>query len=191
LGEARALYRGRDAELFFFLHASRHVPLIEPALLPGLPAFRQSQSLGSVLSSINQWIPERFAYAPGSTSVDTPLRTFIQGGKGVCQDFAHLMLSICRRLGLAARYVSGYIEATDPSAGNAHLIGAVASHAWVEVLLPGNVWWGLDPTNRCAAGERHVVVAMGRDYADISPLRGTFRGAGQQQLEVRVSLDRR
>ncbi|MEM8866765.1 MAG: transglutaminase family protein, partial [Verrucomicrobiota bacterium] len=110
--------------------------------------------------------------------------------RGVCQDFAHLMLAILRSNGIPARYVSGYIEPFDPTKADSKLIGAAASHAWVEVYLPGGFWWGLDPTNNQQAGERHVILAMGRDYQDVTPMRGTYKGATDQQLNVMVSLKR-
>ena len=139
---------------------------------------------------INRWIYENFEYSSGVTDVSTPIEQVIQLRKGVCQDFAHVMLSILRTGGIPARYVSGYIEHVDPTQPGSELVGAAASHAWVEILLPGGRWWGLDPTNNQIVGERHIKVATGRDYHDVAPFRGTFRGAQDQKLDVAVEIKR-
>ena len=129
----------------------------------------------------------------GSTENSTPLSTIWKQKLGVCQDFAHIGLSILRTAGLPARYVCGYIE-TDPppnTAGTpARMIGAVATHAWIEVLVPGMVWVALDPTNRQWVNERYVAVSFGRDFRDATPLRGTFTGSGGQNMKVRVTMKR-
>jgi transglutaminase-like putative cysteine protease len=154
--------------------------------------FREATPLREALEDLNNWIYTNFTYKPGVTNVSTPLSTVLRQRKGVCQDFAHLMLSIIRHNGLPARYVSGYIEPVDPTRpGGSELVGAAASHAWVEVNLPNGTWWGLDPTNNQCAGERHVKVAVGRDYHDVAPLRGTFKGASNQKLQVIVSMKRK
>jgi len=130
-----------------------------------------------------------FRYAPGSTAVQTPIRETFARRQGVCQDFAHLFLSGLRDLGLAARYVSGYME-TEPPPGKPRLQGADASHAWVEVQIPGLGWVPFDPTNNLLPGPRHIVAAVGRDYFDVQPLRGIFLGSGGQSLSVRVDVAR-
>ena len=129
-----------------------------------------------------------FDYETGITDADSPIDHALAEGRGVCQDFAHIMIAICRDWGLPARYVSGYLftdraqkqDRSDPD----------ASHAWVEVFLPSLRWVGLDPTNDIAAGERHVHVAVGRDYADVPPSRGVFKGESESQLAVGVSVRR-
>ncbi|MBC2601934.1 transglutaminase family protein [Puniceicoccus vermicola] len=141
--------------------------------------------------SLNEWIYKNFEYVPGATDVSTPLEKVLEMRKGVCQDFAHVMLSILRTGGIPARYVSGYIEHVDPTQPNSELVGAAASHAWVEINLPGDRWWGLDPTNNQVVGERHIKVAAGRDYHDVAPFRGTFRGVTQQNLDVAVEIKRK
>jgi transglutaminase-like putative cysteine protease len=130
-----------------------------------------------------------FRYAPGSTEVHTGVQQVFTGRQGVCQDFAHLLLSGLRSLGLAARYVSGYLE-TSPPPGKPRLQGADASHAWVEVHVPGLEWVPFDPTNNLCPGPRHIVAAIGRDYFDVQPLRGIFLGSGTQSLGVRVDVAR-
>jgi transglutaminase-like putative cysteine protease len=127
-------------------------------------------------------------YEPGVTEADSPIDHALGEGRGVCQDFAHIMIAICRDWGLPARYVSGYLF-TQRSEGHDRS-DPDATHAWVEVFLPSLRWVGVDPTNNIPVGERHVSVAMGRDYADVPPSRGVFKGEGESQLIVGVSVRR-
>ncbi len=130
-----------------------------------------------------------FTYSPGSTAVHTSIQEVYSGRQGVCQDFAHLLLSGLRSIGLSARYVSGYLE-TLPPPGKPRLQGADASHAWIDVYVPGLDWVPFDPTNNLCPGPRHIVAAIGRDYFDVQPLRGIFLGSGSQSLGVRVDVAR-
>jgi len=188
--EARQLFHGQMHKLYDFLQPSDTVPLGELLLPLKRRFFAPGAALGESLHELNCWINKEFAYRPGATEISTPLQKVIQQRSGVCQDFAHLMLSIIRTSGLPARYVSGYIEPYDPETTDPALVGAAASHAWVEVFLPGGEWYGLDPTNNQPAGLRHVVTAVGRDYHDVAPMRGTYKGALDQRLQVIVSLER-
>ncbi len=190
VAEARQLFQSQMHKLYDFLQPSDTVPLGE--LLRPLKRrfFAPGSTLGESLLELNGWIYKEFAYRPGVTDISTPLQKVVQQRNGVCQDFAHLMLSIVRTSGLPARYVSGYIEPYDPEKTDPALVGAAASHAWVEVFLPGGEWYGLDPTNNQPAGVRHVVTAVGRDYHDVAPMRGTYKGALDQRLQVIVSLQR-
>ena len=190
VGEARQIYNSTRYQLFEFLQASRLVPLNQHGRIRK-KFFRQADSLGDALRTLNSWIFKSFQYRPGVSDVTTPIKKIVGQRSGVCQDFAHLMLAILRSNGIPARYVSGYIEAYDPEKTDSAMIGAAASHAWVEVYLPGGIWWGLDPTNNQAAGERHIIVAVGRDYDDVAPMRGTYKGAVDQKLNVIVSLERK
>jgi transglutaminase-like putative cysteine protease len=138
-----------------------------------------------------------FVYRSASTGVDTPLADVVAARAGVCQDFAHLMIGALRAVGLAARYVSGYLltDALGGGAQAAPLLGADASHAWVAVWCPmadGSpaLWLELDPTNNLLPGTGHVRLAVGRDYGDVTPLRGVIRGGGKHQLGVRVRTQR-
>lgn len=131
-------------------------------------------------------IHEAFAYVPRSTRVDSPIDDALAARRGVCQDFAHVMLAVLRRRGLPSRYVSGYIA---PAIDKDGARRASATHAWVEVLLPEIGWLGLDPTHNIEAGVRHVRVAIGRDYADVPPTRGTFKGGAAGELSVSVTID--
>ena len=128
-----------------------------------------------------------FTYDTEATSIATPVAEVLATRRGVCQDFAHLMLACLRSLGLPARYVSGYLETTPP-AGQPRLRGADASHAWCAVHDPALGWLDCDPTNGCLVGERHVTLAWGRDYADVSPVTGIVLGGGAHGVGVAVDV---
>lgn len=190
VGEARQIFNSRRYQVFEYMEPSHHVPLNQHRRIRQ-KFFRQADSYGDALRALNTWIYKNFEYKPGETSITTTIADVVAQRRGVCQDFAHLMLAILRSNGIPARYVSGYIEAYDPEKTGPKLVGAAASHAWVEVYLPGGTWWGLDPTNNQPAGERHIEVAFGRDYSDVAPMRGTYKGAVDQKLNVIVSLERK
>jgi transglutaminase-like putative cysteine protease len=132
-------------------------------------------------------IHTEYKYDPTATTVATPVMDVFHQGRGVCQDFAHLMLSCLRSIGLAGRYVSGYLLTTPPP-GKEKLVGADASHAWLSIYCPGFGWVDLDPTNNVIPSDKHVLVAWGRDYADVSPIKGVILGGGQHTVEVSVSV---
>ncbi len=189
VGEARQIANSKTRPLFPFLQPSYHVPFASSLWEPARRFFRPSQEIGAAALALNEWIYRTFRYDPTATEISTPVDEVFSVKAGVCQDFAHLMLALCRMNQVAARYVSGYIEPGDPETGE--LVGAAATHAWVEVWLPGGTWWGLDPTNNQVAGERHVVLAVGRDYADVAPVRGRFKGGTMTQaMDVAVRLRR-
>jgi len=133
-------------------------------------------------------VHQRMVYKPLSTDVATSALQALAQGQGVCQDFAHLMIGALRSLGLAARYVSGYLL-TQPPPGQPRLVGADASHAWVAVWCPLHGWVALDPTNAVPVGQDHVTLAWGRDYADVAPLRGVIRGGGTAPPVVAVTVE--
>jgi transglutaminase-like putative cysteine protease len=130
-----------------------------------------------------------FKYETGATTLDTPLTTFLEQRKGVCQDFVHFCISGLRSLGLACRYVSGYLE-TLPPPGMPKLEGADASHAWCSVFCPDYGWIDFDPTNNIFPTHQHITVAIGRDFADVSPLKGILHGGGHSVLQVAVDVNR-
>jgi len=130
---------------------------------------------------------ESFEYDAGATQADSPIDVALESRRGVCQDLAHIMIAICRSWGIPARYVSGYLLA-DRRAGDRS--DPDATHAWVEVFLPSTRWIGLDPTNNIEAGERHVSAAVGRDYGDVPPSRGVYKGEAESELAVAVSVRR-
>ncbi len=141
----------------------------------------------TAVRTLSTIIYESFAYEPGVTDADSPIDQALGARSGVCQDFAHIMIAICRSWGIPARYVSGYLF-TDRQAGDRS--DPDATHAWVEVFLPSTRWIGLDPTNNVMAGERHIAAAVGRDYADVPPSRGVYKGDAESQLAVGVSVRR-
>jgi transglutaminase-like putative cysteine protease len=169
--------------------------------IPRLPALRElaeacfptGTPLAAGAVALMRRVHAEFAYESDSTDIDTPLADVIAHGRGVCQDFAHLMIGALRSLGLAARYVSGYLlTMPPPGCAGQQLLGADASHAWAAVWCPGihagagGDWLELDPTNDLLPDTRHVRLAVGRDYGDVAPLRGVIRGGGEHTLDVRV-----
>ena len=150
------------------------------SFLPGRP-------LDEAVHDLMRRIYAEFKYDPEFSTIATPLHEVMKHRKGVCQDFAHLAIGCLRSWGLAARYVSGYIE-TAPPPGKARLVGADASHAWFSVFQPGIGWLDFDPTNNQLPADRHITVAWGRDYADVTPLRGVAFGGGEHKLKVAVDV---
>ena len=137
------------------------------------------------LRELNIAIYEWFEYAPKSTRVDSPIDHAIEARKGVCQDFAHIMTALVRHVKIPCRYVSGYMY---PRSERQDRSPEGATHAWVEALLPGLGWVGFDPTNNVLAGDRHIRTAIGRDYADVPPTKGIFKGTTESQLTVSVQV---
>ena len=133
-------------------------------------------------------IHREFKYAPGSTNIRTSAIEAFEARRGVCQDFSHIMLACLRSRGLAARYVSGYLRTLPPPGADAAYVGADASHAWVSVFCPPFGWVDLDPTNDVRVSCDHIIIAWGRDFGDVSPLRGVIVGGGRHRLSVRVSV---
>jgi transglutaminase-like putative cysteine protease len=150
----------------------------------GIHALKSLDPLAAV-RELSAVIYRGIGYQSGVTAADSPIDEALLAGRGVCQDFAHIMLAICRGWGVPARYVSGYL-ATRQDEGDRS--DPLATHAWVEVFLPSMRWVGFDPTNNTAAGERHIPVAIGRDYSDVPPSRGVFKGDAESQLFVGVSV---
>ncbi len=200
VSEARQLYRGNRLELFEFLMPSPAIALSAPVHRLANQFFKPTFAVGESVLRLNRWIKTEFRYASGSTRIDTPVTEVLAQKAGVCQDFAQVMIAILRSAELPARYVTGYIETenqrlaaearAEGRRAPAALVGSAESHAWVEVCLPGGFWWALDPTNDCAAGERHVKVAIGRDYLDGTPTRGVFKGTRTRRLDVSVTMIR-
>ena len=137
------------------------------------------------LLRLSDTLHRSFRYVPGSTSAASPIEETLESRKGVCQDYAHVMIAIARSWRVPARYVSGYLYVASQDGEEAT---QYASHAWVECRLPGLGWVGFDPTNRCLADERHISVGVGRDYHDVAPVRGIFLGGGSTRLEVEVRV---
>ena len=202
-----------------FVFPSRHVPPHDDFAAYARASFPPGRPLFEAAMELTLRIHRDFEYASGSTEINTPAVQALAQRRGVCQDFAHIMIACCRALGLPARYVSGYLL-TQPPPGQPRLVGADASHAWVEVYLPGagadashawvevylpgraaedhdegdttsiavGDWAGFDPTNGRQPGEDYVVLAIGRDYADVSPMRGVLHGGARHVLDVGVTV---
>lgn len=150
---------------------------------PGRPVLEAALAL-------NVRINREFVYDPAATNVATPVLEALELRRGVCQDFAQVLIGSLRTFGLCARYVSGYLE-TQPPPGRQRLVGADATHAWAQVWCgPQAGWIDLDPTNACIPGERHILVAIGRDFADVSPLKGMVLGGGRAEVVVGVDVER-
>ena len=153
-------------------------------------SFAPGRGVVDATTALCSHIFETYVFDPSSTEVSSPLDVVLGDRRGVCQDFAHLAVGALRALGLAARYVSGYIE-TDPPPGEPKTIGADASHAWCSVWVPDHGWLDFDPTNGIMAPSRHVTIGWGRDYADVAPVRGVVVGpASSQSLTVSVDVAR-
>ncbi|WP_241015078.1 transglutaminase family protein [Burkholderia sp. Ac-20379] len=176
-----------------FVFPSQHVACHPDLAAYAARSFTAGRPLVQAAWDLMRRIHAEFAYTPNSTDVNTTALAALALRKGVCQDFAHVMIGAMRSLGLAARYVSGYLL-TQPPPGQPRLIGADASHAWVEVYDPAwpedGGWLQLDPTNDRAPGNDYVMLSVGRDYADVTPLRGVIRGGGADQvLTVGVTVE--
>ena len=176
-------------EIQHFLPASPHVMPSGELAAYAVPSFPPGRSVPEALQDLMERIHRDFAFVPGYTTVSTPLHEVLGHRKGVCQDFAHLAIGCLRSLGLAARYVSGYIE-TLPPPGKKKMRGADVSHAWYAVYVPDLGWLEYDPTNNLVPGCRHVTVAYGRDYSDVVPVKGVIFSSGAQQLLVSVDMER-
>lgn len=153
----------------------------------GADCFIAGRPLLAAADALMMKLYREMKYTPGVTDISTPLLQVLEDKRGVCQDYAHLMIACLRARGLAARYVSGYLRTT-PRPGATQLVGADASHAWVAVFCPPLGWVEFDPTNGVRAGLDHIAVAWGRDFGDVSPLRGVILGGGSHTLTVKVHV---
>ena len=175
-------------ELEQYLHPTAAVPL-----LPGTAALAaeidgSSTPLLEWISLLGKKFSESFVFDATATDIRTPLSEVLETRRGVCQDFTHLFLSCARQHGLPAAYVSGYLL-TNPPPGQPRLLGADAMHAWASIFVPEVGWVDYDPTNHCFTGAGHLVVARGRDYADVSPTRGVFSAGGLHRLRIGVTVE--
>jgi transglutaminase-like putative cysteine protease len=179
-----------DLEATQYILDTDLAPGSEAMRLYAAPSFSPARPVLEALIDLAKRIHDDFAYKPGVTSVNTTADEVLSGRAGVCQDFAHVTIGCLRSLGLAARYVSGYLE-TDPPDGEARLQGADASHAWASLYVPGAGWLDVDPTNRQLVNDRYITVAWGRDYRDIPPIKGVIHTDGtRHELEVSVEVAR-
>lgn len=174
-----------------FVQPSPFVPRLEVLRAYARPSFPPGRPVAAAVIHLMHRVHADFTYDGDATQIDTPVAEAFAQRRGVCQDFAHVLAGALRMMGLPARYVSGYLRTT-PAPGQPALVGADASHAWVQAWVPGTPgvpadgWLGLDPTNDLLPGVDHVRVAVGRDFGDVTPLRGVIRGGGQHTLAVSV-----
>jgi transglutaminase-like putative cysteine protease len=178
-GDARA---ARD-----YAFVSPHVPLSASARAYAATSFQPGRPLVEAARELTKRLHADFVYDGRATTIATPVDEVIRLGRGVCQDFAHVQLAGLRALGLPARYVSGYLV-TKPPPGKPRLVGADASHAWLSVWVPGGGWIPFDPTNDVVPGEQHITVGWGRDFSDVTPVRGVIMGGGRHDLWVSVDV---
>lgn len=195
-----------------YLLPTRRVPL-DPETDRIATVARKQAGVGtaSFLIALTRLLHRVFTYSPGATDVNTSIRQVLENKQGVCQDFAHLMLSVCRRQGIPARYISGYLytgdrpeeDTEDPEGENIReedddldgkhhpaisFVGGGATHAWVECLMPDGQWRGFDPTNNMVTNDYYIKIHYGRDYGDVPPVRGVYRGPATHQLNVSVRV---
>jgi transglutaminase-like putative cysteine protease len=168
-----------------FLNRSRYVDVDPEVWRLAIDARDDRTDVFETAEAIMTFVNQNWTYQPNSTSASTHMSEVLRDRRGVCQDFAHIMLGMCRALGIPARYVSGYLY----NGPTSHLRGAQASHAWCEVWLPGRGWFGLDPTNNTLADERYIKIATGRDYDDAAPIRGNFSGPHGATAGLEVSVE--
>ncbi|MBL8330397.1 MAG: transglutaminase family protein [Rubrivivax sp.] len=191
----RYVARGPFDPVVEFVQPSPYVPRLDSLRSYARHSFAPGRPLAEAAIDLMQRIHRDFEYRSASTEVDTPVAQAFEQRLGVCQDFAHVMIGACRMMGVPARYVSGYLLTRTADESEA-LVGADASHAWVQVHAPGTPglpadgWLDLDPTNDRVPGVEHVRVAVGRDFGDVTPLRGVIRGGGRHTLSVGVTTRR-
>jgi transglutaminase-like putative cysteine protease len=176
-----------------YLFGSRIATMHDAIAAWAAPLVDDARGVIDVARTVNSAIHRHFSYMPGTTDSETSPFEAFRAKRGVCQDFAHVMIVALRSQGIPAAYVSGYLR-TVPPPGMAKLVGADAMHAWVAVWSGeagddgGPGWIGIDPTNDCLAGDSHIVIGMGRDYADVMPVNGVFVGAAPQTMKVAVDV---
>ena len=175
-----------------YLQQSRHTRWNRRLIDMAYEAIAGHTTAVEAIGAIEDVVRKTLEYAPGSTYIGVDVSELLDSGAGVCQDFAHLGIALCRSVGMPARYVSGYLYATDQATGDVPQEAEVEiqTHAWYEVLVPGWGWWALDPTNPGSVGERHVKIGHGRDYDDVMPLRGVYHGDPEHELGVSVHISR-
>jgi transglutaminase-like putative cysteine protease len=169
-----------------YLQESRWVSRHPEVWRQAIDLTRGRQAIYEQACELMSWVHREFRYEGGVTNVNTHLEEAFEMRRGVCQDFTHVMLGLCRAVGIPARYASGYLY----NGPRDTLVGAQASHAWAEVYLPAAGWIGFDPTNNTLADARYVKVAIGRDYEDVAPVRGSYHGTGQCRMEVQVEVEK-
>lgn len=172
----------------FYLQ-SKHVYFADGLQQYTLQSFTPGRPIMEAMLELNSRINADFTFTPGFTDISTPIWEVFANKKGVCQDYAHFSLACLRSIGLAAQYVSGYLE-TIPPPGKPKMVGADASHAWIALYIPDHDWVEFDATNNLLVNDQHIRVAVGRDFADVTPLKGIIYSAGKQSMKVSVDVRR-
>ena len=170
-----------ETRCYDFIQSSRYVDLTPEAWRLAVDATQGEDDIWQNALRLMHYVHGTLAYHPNSTNVHTHMRDVLTQRRGVCQDFAHVMIGLCRSLRIPALYVSGYLATQTAS----------ATHAWTEVFVPGIGWQGLDPTHNCAPDQTYVKIAVGRDYADVAPVSGTYKGRTDRTLKVEVGIERK
>lgn len=183
----RACWSADDLDAYQYVFASPRIPRADGVAEYASGSFPAGRPILEAVLELTGRIYHQFEYDPRATTVTTPVLDVMQHRRGVCQDFAHLGIALLRSLGLAARYVSGYVR-TIPPPGQPRLVGADASHAWLSVYCGDLGWVDIDPTNNTLASDEHITLAWGRDYSDVAPVKGVFVGGGRHELEVSVDV---
>lgn len=177
------------ADVIQYTLPSIEIPYSDEIRKFAVDCFPEDATLWGGCQALMQKIFASIEFKPGFTTVNTPVESVLKLKKGVCQDFAHLMIACLRNMGLPARYVSGYIE-TFPPPGKEKLVGSDTSHAWVAVYFPEIGWVEFDPTNNLLPSHHHITVAYGRDYFDVAPIKGIIFSSGKQNIAVKVDVTR-
>lgn len=177
-------------EAWIFLQPTRHTRWSNEVEDSARGAMSGTTDVIEAILAIDRMVHDGVEYRQGATEVGVDVNSIWSAGAGVCQDFAHLTVAMLRSVGIGARYVSGYFYASDPTRVDVAERGevVVATHAWVEAAIPGRGWWGIDPTNVLPVGERHVEIGHGRDYDDVTPLRGVYFGDTEHHLAAEVAM---
>lgn len=188
--DARVHHGGTEHAAWEYRFDSGAIPCAGELLTYAAGVFIPGRPVLEAALDLTARIHRDFVYDPGATTVSTPVLDALELRRGVCQDFSQVLIGCLRTTGLGARYVSGYLE-TSPPPGQPRLVGADATHAWAQVWCgPETGWVDLDPTNNCIPGERHITVAFGRDFTDVSPLKGMVLGGGNAEVTVGVDVER-
>lgn len=169
------------ANCYDFIQGSRFVELTPEAWRLAMDVAREETDVWQIALRLMQHVHRTLVYQPNSTHVHSTMRDVLAQGCGVCQDFAHVLIGLCRSLQIPALYVSGYLATQ----------AASATHAWAEVYVPGVGWLGLDPTHNCQPDETYVKIGVGRDYVDVAPVSGTYKGTTDRKLAIELKIERR
>jgi transglutaminase-like putative cysteine protease len=171
-----------------FCRFSPRIPFLQEAKDFSAPIMTDNRPVLEAVLALCDKIHSSFKFKPGVTDASSPVEVMLKHGQGVCQDFAHFAIACLRAYGIPAAYMSGYIRTTPPP-GRPRIIGADASHAWISVMIPQIGWVDADPTNNCLVQEDHIAIARGRDYSDVSLIRGSILGGGMQTMRVAVTVE--